>query len=152
MTQLTDIEMAFRDALWEEIGSHADMTIGELNLAVHRTLTALEAKGLVIEQWWRPIETAPKDGTDIILAVPSQQFDGKPTDPRSTVGHWAQDEERKIYLGDCGGECRCPEYDYDEDATWISWDGGFTKENPPTHWRPLPEPPAMISSAEQGEG
>ena len=115
-------------------------------------LTALEAKGLVIEQWWRPIETAPKDGTDIILAVPSQQFDGKPTDPRSTVGHWAQDEERKIYLGDCGGECRCPEYDYDEDATWISWDGGFTKENPPTHWRPLPEPPAMISSAEQGEG
>ena len=46
MTQLTDIEMAFRDALWEEIGSHADMTIGELNLAVHRTLTALEAKGL----------------------------------------------------------------------------------------------------------
>ena len=45
MTQLTDIEMAFRDALWEEIGSHADMTIGELNLAVHRTLTAPSPQG-----------------------------------------------------------------------------------------------------------
>ena len=108
------------------------------------------AKGRDMEKdYLKKLDTAVEKGRKIMYKIP---IDGKPTDPRSTVGHWAQDEERKIYLGDCGGECRCPEYDYDEDATWISWDGGFTKENPPTHWRPLPEPPAMISSAEQGEG
>ena len=78
MTQLTDIEMAFRDALWEEIGSHADMTIGELNLAVHRTLTALEARGLVIEQGWQPIETAMKCSSGWKMdGQPPDQVDGQ---------------------------------------------------------------------------
>jgi len=89
---------------------------------------------------WQDISTAPRDGTDIILGSLPQTFRGEPVEPRVTIGHWMTDEECKIYAGDCGGECRCPEYHYD-DPTWTSWDGGFTEENPPTHWQPLPSPP-----------
>lgn len=89
---------------------------------------------------WLPIETAPKDGTDILLGAPSQTFEGKPTAPRVTIGHWTTEEECRVHMGDCGGECRCPEYEEGE-PSWISWDGGFTAENPATHWQPLPGAP-----------
>jgi hypothetical protein len=89
---------------------------------------------------WRPIETAPKDGTEILLGAPAQVFRGQPTEPRSTIGHWMTDEECREPVGDCGGECRCPEYKF-HDPYWISWDGGFTEEHPPTHWMPLPSRP-----------
>jgi len=83
---------------------------------------------------WKPIETAPKDGTDIILGAPAQEYQGNPTEPRSTIGHWATDEECQVYAGDVG-ECEYVE------PYWVSWDGGFAAENPPTHWMPLPKPP-----------
>lgn len=79
---------------------------------------------------WRPIETAPKDGTDIILHSPG----------RTTIGHWTTDEECRVDIGDCGGECHCREYEF-IDPSWVSWDGGFTEEHPPTHWMPLPPTP-----------
>ncbi len=90
---------------------------------------------------WQPIETAPKDGTLILLYAGAQMYDGKPTDPRLTCGYWLV-LEHGDYLGDCGGECRCPEYDDPPDPYWYSEDGGFTTENPPTHWMPLPAPPS----------
>lgn len=37
---------------------------------------------------WLPIETAPKDGTEIILGSIIQEYKGKPTDPRVTIGYW----------------------------------------------------------------
>ena len=93
--------------------------------------------------WWQPIETAPKDGSDIILGAPAQTFKGKQVEPRTTIGRWTTDEECMEKIGDCGGECRCPEYRY-HDPFWMSWDGGFTEENPPTHWMPLPAPPTEV--------
>lgn len=89
---------------------------------------------------WLPIETAPKDGTDILLYAPAGEWEGRPTDARTTVGHWTTEEECRRQIGDCGGECRCPEYDHD-DPYWLSWDGGFLPELPPTHWQPLPAAP-----------
>lgn len=79
---------------------------------------------------WQPIETAPKDGTDVLLFAPG----------RLTCGHWTTEAERRSFTGFCGGECRCPEYEYIE-PYWLSWDGGFTTEHPPTHWQPMPTAP-----------
>lgn len=89
---------------------------------------------------WQPIKTAPKDGTHILLYAGPQTFRGELVGPRLTYGYWLI-EEHGEYLGDCGGECRCPEYGDTPEPFWMSEDGGFTEENPPTHWRPLPSPP-----------
>jgi hypothetical protein len=67
-------------------------------------LSALAAAGYVIEQDWQPIETAPQDGTDVLV------FD--PTSPKAP----------KIALD------------------WYHKEEGWLGK--PTHWRPLPAPPA----------
>lgn len=92
------------------------------------------------EGGWLPIKSAPKDGTEVLLFAPATTYQGKPVLERITMGHWTTDEECQRVIGDCGGECRCLEYDYDE-PFWLSWDGGFLAELPPTHWRPLPTAP-----------
>lgn len=84
---------------------------------------------------WQPIETAPKDEKEIILYRKNE--DGS---DRVTTGYWMELEHGK-YSGDCGGPCRCPEYDDPPPPFWWSNDGGFAEEFPPTHWMPLPEPP-----------
>jgi len=71
---------------------------------------------------WQPIETAPTDGTVILVVVPS-------SDLVYTVA-WceeAEQEEEKDGLG----------------IGWrLTWDGYlFHKLDYPTHWMPLPEPP-----------
>jgi len=62
---------------------------------------------------WQPIETAPKDGTHVLLYV------DKGAAVNITGGFW-----------DNHPKCGC----------WIA--GGYTrKQFPPTHWMPLPEAP-----------
>jgi len=61
---------------------------------------------------WQPIETAPKDGRDMLLAG-VHLLDG----PRQFVGGWWQSEEDWA----------------DEDARRINFRA--------THWMPLPEAP-----------
>ena len=68
---------------------------------------------------WQPIETAPKDGTNIILFG-----EGK-----VTVGGWVSAEDQ-------GAE---PGEEYLIAAGWWSID---LADNNPTHWMPLPDPPA----------
>lgn len=78
---------------------------------------------------WLPIETAPKDGGEILLFG----------DGRVTSGNWSAPSEvpRLIYR-----DGFAPEEEWDEwEPYWASWDGGFTEEHPPTHWMPLPPPP-----------
>ena len=69
---------------------------------------------------WRPIETAPKDGTRIILLMgnlgvqvgrwETQKYNKKP------VPYWTCDIEALLGIGSM-------------------------RDNQPTHWRPLPIPP-----------
>ena len=90
-----------------------------------------------MEQEWQPIETAPRDGAEVLLYAPS----------RMTYGKWsAPSPEPRIKYRD--GFAPEPEWDEFE-PYWASWDGGFTDESPPTHWMPLPEPPSSVSSAAQ---
>ncbi|MBP5100411.1 hypothetical protein [Pseudomonas protegens] len=79
---------------------------------------------------WQPIETAPKDGTEIILRKGD----------RITAGAWIEWSNSAaefhattgVYLGDV---------EYESGADWSSWDGGFSRDDWPTHWQPLPTPP-----------
>lgn len=64
---------------------------------------------------WQPIETAPRDGTFVVL------WEGGWA-PRALVGYYDAEDER---------------------PTWRDHDGGiidFLRE-PITHWLPLPPPP-----------
>jgi hypothetical protein len=88
---------------------------------------------------WQPINTAPKDGTEVLLYAPPTEHDGAPVPARLTYGAWVapSDTPRLVY---CDGYA--PEEVWDDfDAHWSSWDGGFTEEHPPTHWMPRPNPP-----------
>ena len=82
---------------------------------------------------WKPIETAPKDGTDVLLASAG----------RVTVGQWHDESwptaaEYHATTGEYLGQYETGEC---VPASWMSWDGGFAEADPPTHWMPLPPPP-----------
>jgi len=71
---------------------------------------------------WQPIETAPKDGTVLILAAHDIHGHSDPGGPRRIV--------RSAYWDDylCSGR-----------GEWSA--SAFTTHYPPTHWMPLPDPP-----------
>ena len=76
---------------------------------------------LLADQEWRPIETAPKDGTKVLVydesyGLPQKAWFGK--------DHF--DEEHEGWLFGDGDDYSCGLY--------------FTPINP-THWMPLPKPP-----------
>lgn len=79
---------------------------------------------------WEPIETAPKDGRELI---------GHRSDQGQFVFRWAWAEE--FVPKDLNGD---PTEHYDEDFAWWWHDrwGWMEGEETPTHWRPLPTPPA----------
>ena len=90
---------------------HADQT----------TLQELVRLRKVNEKYrWQPIETAPKDGTPILI------YSGLRVDV--PLGH--VDHEKSIYISSFDGD-------------WWIWDGNFGAEYAyePTHWMNLPEPP-----------
>jgi hypothetical protein len=65
---------------------------------------------------WQPIETAPKDGTEIWLFCPDEQ-------PQQVAGYWAADPNG-------------PYWAYCEQLVMDVAGEAF-----PTHWMPLPPPP-----------
>lgn len=84
------------------------------------------------ESGWRPIETAPKDGTEVLVAT---------VDWVATAS-W--DAEHEPVSRDEDGN----ELDYDQwtwEGAWLG-DGLNSDESPivydPTHWMPLPAPPS----------
>jgi len=78
---------------------------------------------------WQPIETAPKDGTEVLLWGP---YCGCPATAQWTGKAWAAywDGWRVVeYMSDFGTDYR--EFDM------------------PTHWMPLPEPPTSLNEPEK---
>lgn len=71
---------------------------------------------------WKPIETAPKDGTQILLGYfPEPIYEGASTHESQEVAFW-----HGIHQKWCG-------------RVLLNAEGSFS----PTHWMPLPEPPAQ---------
>ena len=78
---------------------------------------------------WISIDSAPKDGTEIILMKGS----------RVTCGSWQVFVETESHYDSSGNYIGSDEIDCG--ASWCSYDGGFCEDDEPTHWMPLPEPP-----------
>jgi len=91
---------------------------------------------------WQPIETAPMDGTEILLYRGAGTHEGKHVPPRVTSGAWIEWAETAIEYHGTTGEY-LGQSDQGGGAEWCSWDGGFTEEHPPTHWMPLPDFPEV---------
>jgi len=104
----------------ENIGNGADA-----EYVRNDRIEALEAenKRLREAQEWQPIETAPKDGTEILLIV---EVRGSPTHPTKPMQHIRWEYEIGVGL-ESGVYVENPE------AGWIGDDYNY--------WMPLPEAP-----------
>lgn len=71
---------------------------------------------------WQPIETAPKDGTELLL------WNGE-----HIIGWWETGREFR-------GSDHFNDWSFGYE-TVSGYDAGFKRVNKPTHWQPLPEPP-----------
>lgn len=90
-------------------------------------------QGIASKQKWSPIESAPKDGTEIDLWVPNIHGGRRWTDC-----FWGKPDHS---CGEAGPYC---------DSDWHSekpgWVDGVFPEfvgDPPTHWMPIPEAPSV---------
>lgn len=93
------------------------MPAGECDCSLRHSVTVIPPSGLAIGDHWQPIETAPMDGTEVILFYPHLCNDGFVT---AGYFHGAQDDYESHWYADLVN-------------------GGAS---PPTHWKPMPKPPA----------
>lgn len=101
-----------------------------LQVAIIEAIKKHSASSPLVADLWQPIETAPKDGTAILLT------NGKDV----AEGHWFFEEggttEHRDLDGRYIGQTESDGYD-----GWMDWDGGMQPD--PTHWMPLPAPPEV---------
>ena len=84
---------------------------------------------------WKSINTAPKDGTAILLYVPEvPDVNGRPEgmDSKVIVGMFRGQPDRGWWISDIA------EYDHGYYAGEFDWEAIEIK---PTHWMSLPDPP-----------
>lgn len=77
-------------------------------------------------QRWRDIATAPKDGTSVLLGASGLV----------EVGYWQDFHEAET---ECGVPVEC-----DVDEGWYGSLDIWPSGKQPTHWQPLPPPPARL--------
>lgn len=110
-----------------------ESTVGAINAYIvnHRQATEARMQERVrAETDWQDIATAPRDGT-LIDVWRGGEFPRRVPDVS-----WREptDSEWWVHGGDT---IRTPA------ATWHDMFGPFGKDDTPTHWRPLPSPPAI---------
>ncbi|WCS27286.1 DUF551 domain-containing protein [Methylobacterium sp. NMS14P] len=91
---------------------------------------------------WQPIATAPKDGTDVLLYAAAWDWTWGVQMGRFEQGQWFTGEG-SVDENDAGFD---PDAEVDEDV-----DPDELKNFGPTHWMPIPEPPASCDRSPKGE-
>lgn len=115
------------DAKDDYVRRHKDAV--DRYLEVQELRTALSEAEQRKNDEWKPIETAPKDGSKVILFTvhPGDDF-GEPFS-KVQIGSWQEGNGLPI------------DHDFYREPEWeTQWVGE------PTHWRPLPSPPVLIPS------
>lgn len=118
---MTDLDLAEVERLLEAPQGLVETVA--LARVVRPLLSALKAERERAAQVWRSIETAPKDGTTILLYLADEGF--------STLGRWRLDADDPSD----DGAFWLPAMDEWADTT------GETALHHATHWQPLPSPP-----------
>ena len=105
-----------------------DKVIAEAAITAY--LQALRPGSTGESDGWQPIETAPKDGTEILLYGPGVLLSDGRTSMYARAQHvgWA--------------------HEVDGHLEWATRDPSVTCR--PTHWRPLPSPPSAMLAAAGG--
>lgn len=91
---------------------------------------------------WQPIETAPRDGTPLLLYLkrePERHYPLRGIVPNYAIGFWEHRCWKAIEGEDCGSMGG-------EFTGWMEDWVGLDLE--PTHWLPLPPPPQMTGTGE----
>lgn len=105
--------------------AHQLAETGERALAAESSLHRVRA-----ETVWQPIETAPKDGSDVLLYFPLEGLSAG--FEKVIIAHWRKS---------AGDLINC---------YWV-WQGrayrGYSEAYQPTHWMPLPAPPAVADTS-----
>lgn len=116
------------------------------------TNSAQISSSLVVggEEGWLPIESAPRDGTRIILGRPDEDGDGGGT---SVCGYWIDELEDGVdYMGNDGGFTDV-DYQVFQPGRSFGAESYRYAGKQPTHWRPLPPAPrAAMGAAGAGGG
>ncbi len=118
---------AYREKYFAMLPLAAIPTMGEVATSPPDLAAEIARLREVLEQAWRPINTAPMDGTTFI-AVMAEAYS-----PRATL---CRAENGKFYSPSQGEKFVLP--------GWNQWW--------PTHWMPLPTPPARAALADQKGG
>lgn len=142
---MTEMVLVPRKAL--EVISQKDASIAtavEVRHWAYTLLASPSSPSAPVGEGWQPIETAPKDGSDILILA-----NGMAIEARYEPGLWGPD---------IPGEVR--EYD---GPVWVAFDdltqfeieeglldGGKDHHGAVTHWMPLPHPPALLSPGNAG--
>lgn len=124
---MTDLRSSIREIVGE-LYSPAKVEELERLIAVSRDH---ERSTGSVTSGWRPIDSAPKDGTSILLWSGGEH----------TIGWWECGKEFALSAAGFNNWCK-------GHLTVGGYDAGFDGIYNPTHWMPLPAPP---SSAEQVE-
>lgn len=120
----------WRGAIRHDRNAALGIVLDDAALNDGQLLDAAARRIFAIERNWRPIETAPKDGTPVLLLC--EKFAGELSQP-FTEDEYQHSVEAGIYSTGLS--------DYPGDNWWDLGGDGYATWGWPTHWQPLPPPP-----------
>lgn len=118
------------------VGDNVDeSTIRDYIAALHNASPALA--DMAERSQWRPIESAPRDGTRVLLGRPDDDGGGGV----SVCGYWLDELADGVdYMGNDGGFTDV-DYQVFQPGRSFGMEAYKHAGSQPTHWMPLPAPP-----------